>query len=205
MKRVLIILSLSLIICLLCSSIGNVSGATQETVECTPEASNEEYLQITEEILVGVWQNQYGVAAGLTGHYNFFPDGKFRYDYNEMDGVKKYLHTFGKWKLEENRLTLNYEKRTCVIGGEITYDSNFGTQIKNRITEVRDYIREEEYTLNKLKTVINPELSADYVVMFEKKISNFETPDEYVIQLNCQPHWKLNWLDGELGEYEDEG
>lgn len=67
--------------------------------------------------LVGVWQNSQGVGSGLTDNYQFFDDGTFRFNYNEMDGTKRVLSYSGFWNVYKNRLHVHISRVTIHIGG----------------------------------------------------------------------------------------
>ena len=160
-----------------------VSKMSPITTECTQTNSIENDLQITSDLLVGKWQDQHEVASGLTGHFHFFPDGNFRYDYNEMIVLKTSISESGKWYLEENKLTLYYEKREIIIGGTIVKDLVMGVRIRNMETEEEEFKYEEEYILTVLRENNDINILADYSMIF-----------------NNLRYWKLNGLSGNLYE-----
>jgi len=56
--------------------------------------------------LVGVWQDNRYLASGWSDVYIFFPDGTFRFHYNQMNCTKRKLSYGGKWKLSGNHVQL---------------------------------------------------------------------------------------------------
>ena len=68
--------------------------------------------------LIGVWQSAPVVASGMDDNFQFFADGKYRFNYNQMDGTKRILSYAGKWSVEEGKLVLTVEKMTLLFGGK---------------------------------------------------------------------------------------
>lgn len=68
--------------------------------------------------LVGVWQASPSVGSGMNDNFQFFADGKFRFNYNQMDGTKRILSYGGNWKVSDDKLILTLEKMTVLIGGK---------------------------------------------------------------------------------------
>ena len=71
----------------------------------------------TKRRLIGVWQDSKGVGSGLTNNYQFFENGTFRFNYNEMDGIKRLLSYSGIWNVYKSRLYVHINRMTFHIGG----------------------------------------------------------------------------------------
>ncbi|NNE68606.1 MAG: hypothetical protein HKN33_18720 [Pyrinomonadaceae bacterium] len=67
--------------------------------------------------LIGVWQNSKGVASGLTDHYKFYKDGRYVFNYNEMDGTKRLLSHSGFWNVHRGRLHIHTNRVALHLGG----------------------------------------------------------------------------------------
>ena len=69
--------------------------------------------------LIGIWQNSPEIASGYTDYYEFFENGDFIFNYNEMICDKRTINYSGTWKLEGNdSLKLTIQQVTTVIGGK---------------------------------------------------------------------------------------
>jgi hypothetical protein len=68
--------------------------------------------------LVGVWQASSSVGSGMNDNFQFFADGKFQFNYNQMDGTKRIFSYGGKWKIEKGKLILTLEKISFLLGGK---------------------------------------------------------------------------------------
>lgn len=95
--------------------------------------------------LVGVWQDSKGVGSGLSDNYQFFADGRFTFNYNEMDGTKRVLSYSGYWNAHKGRLHLHTNRVKLHIGGRwvkssgsiaTEYEIEGGRVIDKRITPV---------------------------------------------------------------------
>ena len=203
MKRVLItLLCLSFIICSSCSDVDDVSITSHkalETIACTPTDSIETNLQITVDILVGIWQNQYEVIEEDMIQYHFFEDGTFRKYYDKMGAIREDVYYSGKWRIDGNKIFLDYENRILIIGGEITEEPNLGAKIVNMVTKEEGYNLTTECVLDGLQVVNSSEISADYVFIFEEKIKLYETQfgtkDEYMRCFDSRPYWRIGGVD----------
>jgi len=101
-------------------------------------------LEIKKE-LVGVWQDSEGVGSGLTNNYQFFGNGRFHFNYNEMDGTKRVLSYSGFWNIHKGKLHLHTNRITLLIGGKwikstgsiaTGYEIEGGRVIRKRIAPV---------------------------------------------------------------------
>ncbi len=73
----------------------------------------------TDNYLVGIWQDSEMMGSGWSDHYNFYPDGKFVFYYNQMDCAKRTVKKSGSWLLENGRLVLTTTKMEKLIGGKM--------------------------------------------------------------------------------------
>src|SRR5262249_45104927 len=70
----------------------------------------------TDEV-VGIWQDLNLIAAGWSNTYQFFKDGTFVFNHNQMNCLKRELWYSGRWKILGNDIHLTIEKRKVIIGG----------------------------------------------------------------------------------------
>lgn len=68
--------------------------------------------------LIGVWQASPSVGSGMDDNFQFFADGSYKFNYNQMDGTKRILSYGGSWKVADNKLILIVEQMTVLIGGK---------------------------------------------------------------------------------------
>lgn len=75
---------------------------------------------ISQKILIGAWQEKTNeISSTYLGTYQFFPDGKFKYNTNGYDGLQRVLSIKGSYKLDEDTLFLKVESTVEEIGGII--------------------------------------------------------------------------------------
>ncbi|MDH3492322.1 MAG: hypothetical protein OEM82_02140 [Acidobacteriota bacterium] len=95
--------------------------------------------------LIGVWQNSKGVGSGLTDNYQFLSDGRFQFNYNQMDGTKRLLSFSGFWNVQRGMLYLHANRVALLIGGKwvkasgsiaTEYEIEGGRVTKKRISPV---------------------------------------------------------------------
>jgi hypothetical protein len=72
----------------------------------------------TEKLLVGIWQDSPIMASGWGEAYQFFSDGKFILNHNQMDCGKRELSLLGTWKIEDQHLLLEVKSRKVIKGGK---------------------------------------------------------------------------------------
>jgi hypothetical protein len=68
--------------------------------------------------LIGIWQNSESVGSGLSDHFQFFADGRFKFTYNSMDGRKRLLSYSGFWNAYKGKLHLHINRARFHIGGK---------------------------------------------------------------------------------------
>jgi hypothetical protein len=74
--------------------------------------------QLSKSNLVGLWQDSELLAAGWSNVYQFFSDGTFRFNHNQMDCAKREVSRSGKWSLLKDKcLLLEITKREVLVGG----------------------------------------------------------------------------------------
>ena len=91
--------------------IGNISA----------QEKNSDKLIRTE--LIGIWQASPSVGSGMDDNFQFFADGNFRFNYNQMDGTKRIISYGGNWKVSNGKLILTVKTMTVLIGGKWTKSS----------------------------------------------------------------------------------
>ncbi|GAB5415936.1 MAG: hypothetical protein Crog4KO_07170 [Crocinitomicaceae bacterium] len=67
--------------------------------------------------LVGLWQGIPFVGSGWSTNYQFFDDGSFRYNHNQMDCADSVISESGNYHFEEGILYLDYDSITFISGG----------------------------------------------------------------------------------------
>lgn len=83
--------------------------------------------------LIGVWHELPMLPAGWADKIIFFNNNTFRYDFNEMDQIKRIISMSGYYNIFLNRLTLYAIKRKIIRGGTIIKNNDF-YEFKNAIT-----------------------------------------------------------------------
>lgn len=68
---------------------------------------------------VGVWQDASTKGAGWSNAYQFFADGKFKFNASQMDCAKREVSRAGRWRVGGRELILQVEERTVIKGGEL--------------------------------------------------------------------------------------
>ena len=91
--------------------------------------------------MVGVWQNSQGVGSGLTDNYQFFENGRFRLNFNEMDGTKRVISHSGFWNVYRGRLYLHVTAMRIHFGGRwVKASGSIATEYEIEGGEIR-YVR----------------------------------------------------------------
>jgi hypothetical protein len=71
------------------------------------------------DALTGVWHNSTCVGSGYSELYAFFPDGSFRWQENQMDGVAPVRVRWGNWALDHDCLVLSVDSVKVWEGGHL--------------------------------------------------------------------------------------
>lgn len=98
--------------------------------------------------LTGVWQDNEVVAAGWSNTFLFFPDGTFKFFYNQMDLRKSEVSFSGTFVIDGDGLLLDVKQRRYIDGASLVEDPNgakgdsmlTGGIIKTRFVEPPDKI-----------------------------------------------------------------
>lgn len=72
-----------------------------------------------EKDLVGVWQDSEGMAAGWSNAFQFFADGRFRFNTNQMNCASRERAYSGTWRIINRQLVLSITERTVTVGGRL--------------------------------------------------------------------------------------
>ncbi|MBN1639558.1 MAG: hypothetical protein JW866_11355 [Ignavibacteriales bacterium] len=69
--------------------------------------------------IVGLWQALPFVASGWDDTYQFFEDGKFTFNYNQMICDKREYSYSGNWEFDSEIIKLTVNERVIHEGGEL--------------------------------------------------------------------------------------
>src|SRR5688572_12504300 len=69
--------------------------------------------------LRGVWQDSPKMASGWSDTFQFFEDGHFVFNHNQMNCEKRELSYSGRWGISQGDLTLQVESRRILEGGHL--------------------------------------------------------------------------------------
>lgn len=127
--------------------------------------------------LIGVWQASSSVGSGMDDNFQFFADGKFKFNYNQMDGLKRINNYSGNWKVEKGKLVLTITDIEFRLGGRwvrssgsiaTEYEIEGGQIFKKRILpaekqtlELTGFVREELHKTTKIDDIKYWKLSGD--------------------------------------------
>jgi hypothetical protein len=79
---------------------------------------------ITQQKLIGVWQiNSATLGSALQENFQFFPDGKFDFNFSEYDDAQRILALQGHYHLKDGYLYMTVESRVEITGGYYTKGS----------------------------------------------------------------------------------
>lgn len=67
---------------------------------------------------IGVWQATPSIGSGWSVNYQFFDDGRFNFNHNQMDCADSVLTESGTYHYEEGILFLDFDSITYISGGE---------------------------------------------------------------------------------------
>ena len=85
--------------------------------------SLESYSQRIESYyLIGIWQDGQDIGSGWSDNYQFFQDGTFQFNYNQMNCSKRIIDYRGKWRIENDKLVLIYTNRKFIDKGHYVPD-----------------------------------------------------------------------------------
>jgi hypothetical protein len=69
--------------------------------------------------LIGIWQNSPEMAAGWSDNYQFFDNGTFQFNYNQMDCEKRIVYLKGDWTLDKDIVVLSIKEELIIDGGKL--------------------------------------------------------------------------------------
>jgi len=112
--------------------------------------------------MIGVWQGIPVVGSGWSATYQFFEDGSFRYNHNQMDCSDSVLFEAGTYVIGNNSITLNYATRNYLAGG--TLEPSTGScgsefELVGGVETNEKYLAKEELELQ----YVSPLLDYDYL------------------------------------------
>jgi hypothetical protein len=108
--------------------------------------------------LVGVWHAAPHVGSGMNDNFQFFSDGTFQFNYNQMIMSKRTISYSGNWEIAQGKLILAVSEKTDLVGGEKVksemsvdgFEIEGGKQITkklhtpNKQTKILSAIRQDE-------------------------------------------------------------
>lgn len=121
-----------------------------------------------ERCLVGVWQDSPVMASGWGDTYQFYHDGNFVFNTNQMDCGTRLLAEHGSWQIEGKRIRLVIKKETVIQGGKRVpatgscgseYEIEGGktvtekTKVREKTLRIEAFHFDEEF--NKNRVIIN--------------------------------------------------
>jgi|GEM_PF-768179 len=79
---------------------------------------------VRQQQIIGVWQvSTVKVGDALRENFQFFPDGKFVYNFSQYDDAQRVLALRGHYRLANGMLYMNVESRDEISGGYFTKGS----------------------------------------------------------------------------------
>jgi hypothetical protein len=71
------------------------------------------------EKLIGVWQDSPSLGSGWSSNFQFFEDGRFNYNHNQMNCTDSVITESGYYHYEDGILYLDYDSITYISGGQL--------------------------------------------------------------------------------------
>lgn len=76
--------------------------------------------QLKQPKLIGIWQDAPMIASGWSQNYQFFADGSFNFNHNQMDCADSILFESGSYKIKKHgKVILRFSSQTIIAGGEL--------------------------------------------------------------------------------------
>ena len=130
-------------------------------------------LDFDETDLIGMWQiGNVGVAAGYAETLRFSEDGEFFHIPNQMTQEKRLIASRGEWKYEKktNQVTLLYDQQLVIEGGVFQPEDEFDYEAyKGGNPVIKDYLKEEQYTVGRDKIDFGEEEESEVVYTLTNK------------------------------------
>ena len=79
----------------------------------------EDILTPEERKYLGIWHASPEVVTVYSERYRFFPDGRFIFDYHQMECSRRIKSFSGTWKVRKGRLYLEVTKEKKIAGGKL--------------------------------------------------------------------------------------
>ncbi|RPH29908.1 MAG: hypothetical protein EHM93_16660 [Bacteroidales bacterium] len=73
----------------------------------------------TSKYMIGIWQNSPEIASGWSDNYQFFSDGTFRFNFNQMDCQKRMIYYKGNWIVDKEIIQLTVKEKLIIVGGKM--------------------------------------------------------------------------------------
>ncbi len=107
--------------------------------------------------LVGLWHASPWVASGMNDLFRFHSNGRFEFEYNQMNWSKRIVSFAGKWRIANGNLILTITKQISIVGGKkIKSDPTSGSVDGYEIVDGTEFTQKlktakiENYKLGKL-------------------------------------------------------
>lgn len=88
-------------------------NSLQTIIEPTPVQ------EISPPDLIGIWQDSPVLGSGFSDTYQFFPDGTYIFNFNQMDCAKTEIWHSGTWQVENKMLILEIKNLLKIENGEL--------------------------------------------------------------------------------------
>jgi hypothetical protein len=130
--------------------------------------------------LIGIWQNSPEMAAGWSDNYQFFDNGIFQFNYNQMDCQKRIVYLKGDWTLDKDIVVLSVKEELIIEGGK--YVESIGSCGSDSTLEGGK---------KKIKKLINPQIKKIKIMVSKKQYSSEMATDLEHIKLGSTDFYKL--------------
>lgn len=144
------------------------------------------YSQVPDS-LIGVWQDSEVLGSGWSNSFLFFKDGTYKFFSSQMDCSKRLLSFSGKWKVNDDVMTLTVVERVIVTGGVMVISdgscASDSTLIEGTEKTVKVKPKEKmEYSVSKIYTESLPGLERKFIYIDAMKYWYYGDPVELRIQ-----------------------
>lgn len=124
------------------------TGGGQMSVE-SPKATQTPVVEEHPSQLIGIWQAAKAKGAGWSDAYQFFADGTFKFNANQMDCAKREVARDGIWRVSKENLVLQTTQKTIINGGKLVAATGScaseqelidGTQVVEKVSHTEDTV-----------------------------------------------------------------
>lgn len=108
--------------------------------------------------MIGVWQGIPVLGSGWSATYQFFEDGSFRFNHNQMDCSDSVLYEAGTYSISDDSITLNYATRSYLAGGTLepsTGSCGSAFELVGGIETEEQYLAKEQLQLQYLSPLLD--------------------------------------------------